>query len=384
MDFEPSAVPTVGVEWELQLLDPITLDLVDGIMPLMEFFPRAERVKPEYIQSCVELTTRVCNNSAEAIADISGTLTKALQRCRELEMGLCGAGTHPFCRRLALITPLPRYKRIAADTGILSHTQITFSTHVHVGMDSGDEAMHAMSLLIPAVPVFIAMSANSPFWRGHETGHAAYRHRILAAAPNYGLPERFADWQQYSRFIGAAERCGMIETFKDIHWDIRPHPDFGTLELRAMDSVSNPKRLLALVAFARSLILRLANTSFAEAATLLPLDLPKWAEKQNRYRAAHSGLDAEFIINANGEHRLLRDLAADLIDFCRATAERYGETSGLALASELLTVKPDYQRQREVFGQTEHLPPVVKDLQHALLDGCADTEKITSIYRVAR
>ncbi|MDH3747869.1 MAG: YbdK family carboxylate-amine ligase [Gammaproteobacteria bacterium] len=376
MDFEPSAGPTVGVEWELQLLDPITLDLVDGIMPLMEFFPRAERVKPEYIQSCVELTTRVCNDSAEAIADISGTLTKALQRCKELEMGLCGAGTHPFCRRLALITPLPRYKRIAANTGILSHTQITFSTHVHVGMSSGDEAMHAMSLLIPAVPVFIAMSANSPFWRGHETGHAAYRHRILAAAPNYGLPERFADWQQFKRFIGAAERCGMIETFKDIHWDIRPHPDFGTLELRTMDSVSDSKRLLALVAFVRSLVLRLANTSVAEAATLLPLNLPRWAEKQNRYRAAHSGLDAEFIVNASGEHRPLRDLAADLIDFSRATAAQYGETTGLALASELLTQKPDYQRQREAFDRAKLLPNVVSELQCELLDGCAEMDKL--------
>ena len=122
------------------------------------------------------------SSSADAIIDVRDTLLRALQRCEELQMGLCSAGTHPFCRRLALITPLPRYQKVESDAGILSHTQITYSAHVHVGMASGDEAMHVMSRLIPAVPVFMAMSANSAFWRGHDTGHAAYRHRILAAA----------------------------------------------------------------------------------------------------------------------------------------------------------------------------------------------------------
>ena len=161
----------------------LTLDLIDGIMPLMEFFPNSEFVKPEYIQSCVELTSCIAENSEQAIAHIEGSLTKLLQRCGELEMDACASGTHSFCRRLALITPLPRYQRIEKDTGYIAHTQITFSTHVHVGMKSGDDAMRVISLLAPALPAFIALSANSPFWRGHETGHAAYRHRILAAAP---------------------------------------------------------------------------------------------------------------------------------------------------------------------------------------------------------
>jgi len=141
MQFEPSPASTVGVEWELQLLDPESLDLIYGIMPLMEFFPNATYVKPEFIQSCVELTSCISNNSDAAVLHLQGSLQMMLQRCRELEMSVCGAGTHPFCRRLALITPLPRYRDMAKESGYLAHRQITFSTHVHVGMASGDQAI---------------------------------------------------------------------------------------------------------------------------------------------------------------------------------------------------------------------------------------------------
>lgn len=371
MRFEPSAGPTVGVEWELQLLDPVTMDLVNGIIPLMELFPRTELVKPEYIQSCVELNTRVCQTSADAVRDICDTLVGTLQRCDELEMGLCSAGTHPFCRRLALITPLPRYQKIATNVGILSHMQITYSTHVHVGMSSGDEAMLVMSRLIPAVPVFIAMSANSAFWRGHDTGHAAYRHRILAAVPNYGIPTKLDDWRAFESYYRAATKCDAIRDFKDIHWDIRPHPDFGTLELRAMDAPSNLDRLHALVAFARSLMLALSVANNADVARMLPLHLPYWATRENRYRAAHNGLDAEFILNADGDSRPLRDLAADLIDYCRNTAERYGDAGGLALAANLLAEKTDYQRQRDSYEKSNLVRGVVEDLQQALFSSAA-------------
>jgi carboxylate-amine ligase len=336
MEFSSCDTPTVGVEWELQLLDPLTLDLVDGIVPLMEFFPNTTFVKPEYIQSCVELTSCIAKNSDEATRHLEVSLQRILQRCAELEMSVCGAGTHPFCRKLALITPLPRYQRIEKNSGYLAHTQITFSTHVHVGMSSGDAAVRAMSLLIPAIPAFIAMSANSPFWRGHETGHAAYRHRILAAAPSYGLPPRFRDWRTYDKFLGAAQRSGMISHFKDVHWDIRPHPDFGTLELRVMDAASDITTLHGLVAFARSMIECLATAPVDDVAAILPLNLPHWFDKENRYRAAHLGLDAEYIVDEDGRHRPLRDVIANLIEFCRATADRIEETTGLKIAEDTL------------------------------------------------
>lgn len=366
MRFNCSERHTVGVEWELQLLDPESLDLMDGIVPLLEFFPGTDYVKPEFIQSCVELTSAISANSADAVAHLQTSLDAILQRCKELEMSVCGAGTHPFCRRLALITPLPRYRNMEKKVGYLAHTQITFSTHVHVGMESGDQAMRAMSHLIPALAAFIALSANSPFWRGHNTGHAAYRHRILAAASNYGLPPRFDDWRAYERFLEAAHRAKMINTFKDIHWDIRPHPDFGTLELRAMDAASDLQTVHGLVAFARCLILRLADAPVGEIAEVLPVNLPTWIEHQNRFRAALRGLDAEFIIDEDGASRPIRSVINDLIEFCLPIAADINETQGLGIAGDLLNSPTGYQRQLDAHADGGTARSVVAMLQASM------------------
>jgi carboxylate-amine ligase len=366
MEFNASPRPTVGVEWELLLLDPVTLDLVDGIVPLMEFFPDTKFVKPEYIQSCVELNSCVADNSEMAIAHIHGSLKKMLQRCNKLKMGACGSGTHPFCRRLALITPMPRYQRIEKDVGHLAHTQITFSTHVHIGMSSGDEAMRVMSLLAPALPAFVALSANSPFWRGHETGHAAYRHRILAAAPSYSLPPILRTWTEFEELMSAARHAGVARSIKDIHWDIRPHPEFGTLEVRAMDSASDLTALHGLVAFTRSLALSLRDAPVAQVGAILPTNLPHWIAKENRFRAAHLGLAADYIVDAKGNLRPLKELIADLIEFCGPTAASTGETAGLELAKDLLTGVPGYERQLQAYEEGHSARSVVKMLTNAI------------------
>lgn len=371
MEFNASPEPTVGIEWELQLLDPHTLDLMPGIMTLMEFFPKAEFVKPEFIQSSVELNSCVAENSDEAIEHIGGSLTKMLQRCAKLNMKACGSGTHPFCRRLALITPLPRYQRIEKDAGHLGHTQITFSTHVHVGMRSGDEAMRVLSNLSPAIPAFIALSANSPFWRGHETGHAAYRHRILAATPNYYLPPHLPTWADYVDFMNAAKRAGVAKDIKDIHWEIRPHPDFGTIEIRTMDAASDLTTLHALVSFARTLALRFRDASSDQIGDILPLDLPDWMAKENCYRAAHLGLAANYIVDAEGNCRPLREIIGELIDFCRPTAASIGESSGFELAAERLTELPGYERQLQAYEDGLSVQSVVGMLTQALGDGTA-------------
>jgi len=368
VEFNNCSEPTVGVEWELQLVDARTLDLFDGILPLMEFFPDTDFVKPEYIQSCVELTSCVSNTSDAAVAHIRQTLAQILQRCQELEMSVCGAGTHPFCRRLALITPTPRYMRLEKNAGYLAQRQITFSTHVHTGMRSGDEAIRAMSQLIPALPAFIALSANSPFWRGHKTGHAAYRHRILAAASQYGLPIAFRDWAGFDRFYSAALKSGMTRDFKDIHWDIRPHPGFGTIEIRTMDAVSNLRTLRALVAFARVMTVCMARSAREEVSRVLPLELPVWIEKENCYRASHCALNAEFIYNEKGEHRPLRGLVEDLINFCKPVAHDLGESKNLQLTRQILTDEPGYSHQLTTYAESHSTLSVAENLKNQLLD----------------
>ena len=366
MKFNGSEKQTVGVEWELQLLDSTTLDLVDGIMPLMEFFPDNQYVKPEYIQSCVELNSRIATSSSGAVDDLRQLLRLVVRRCNELEMAVCGAGTHPFCRRLALITPSPRYRRMEQETGYLGHHQITFGTHVHVSMPSGDAAMWAMKSLTGLLPVFIAMSANSPFWRGHDTDHAAYRQRILAASRSYGLPPKFESWQDFNDFLETAKSAGMIRSFKDVHWDIRPHPDFGTLEIRVMDAASDLPSLHGLVAFARCLAIRLAEPFPEEWVSS---QLPFWIEKDNCFRASRSGLEADFVCNSKGDRRPLRQLALDLIDACQPVAKRLGDEEGLELARQLATGMTGYERQRRVYRARQSARPIVEELCEALSRG---------------
>ena len=367
MEFERCASPTVGIEWELQLLDAETLDLRPGIMPLMELYPDGDFVKPEFVQSCVELTSPISQTSDDAVRHIGHTLAKVLRRCTDLGMTAAGAGTHPFCRRLALITPTPRYVRIEEAQGILAHTQITFSTHVHIGMPSGDDAMRAMSRLVPALPAFIALSANSPFWRGYETGHVAYRHRILAAARNYGLPAPFNRWADFEQFYHAALSSGTIEHFKDIHWDIRPHPDFGTIEIRTMDAASDLQDLHALAAFARALAVFMARTTDGEVRRILPAQLPVWVERENHFRAARSGLDADFIYDKEGRHRPIRGLIDELISLCGSVAEEIGEGEGLELAGEMLRGRTGYSAQLDSFSATESTQAVTEELVQRLI-----------------
>ena len=219
-----------------------------------------------------------------------------------------------------------------------------------------------------ATQTYLSTHANSPFWRGHKTGFAAYRHRILAAAPTYGLPTRCKDWQGFQNFLAAGKRSGMIKTFKDIHWDMRPHPDFGTLEIRVMDSASDIRTLHGLVAFARCLVRWAAEASVQDVTEVIPDKLPFWIEKQNRFAASQKGLDAEFITDKNGDHRHMRDVIGDLVDRCESIAAKIGEEYGLQIARELLAGRPSYERQIEEYNRNDSARSVVTMLQKSLVN----------------
>jgi carboxylate-amine ligase len=224
-----------------------------------------------------------------------------------------------------------------------------------------------MSNLIPALPAFIALSANSPFWRGHETGHAAYRHRILAASPSYGMPVAFRNWSDFVGFCGAAVNSGMIRHFKDIHWHIRPHPEFGTIEIRAMDAASDLQSLHSLVAFSRVMAVCMAQTPPKEVQRVLPLELPYWIIKENCYRAAHCGLEAEFIYSKAGEHRPLCGLIEDLISLCGPVACEIGEKKNLELVQQTLMANPGYARQLKAYAESNSTRAVAENLKRQLM-----------------
>jgi carboxylate-amine ligase len=367
MDFTPSPRSTVGIELELQLLDSKTLDLADGIIPLIEFFPDRQFVREEFIQSCVEISSPVCEGAGSAADRLRKTLIELRDRCDALGMVLCGSGTHAFGKRLALITPGPRFLHMKADYGIVGRHQLTFATHVHVGMPSGNMAIFVMRHLTPCLPALLAVAANSPFWRGHETGYASYRHCILAASQNYGLPPYFEDWDDFVRFYRMARQAEVFSSVKDIHWDIRPHPDLGTIEIRVMDAASSAQTAAALAAFVRSLVVYLMEHASADLADWPLTRLPRWIEQINRYQASHRGLDAPYIADSEGHLRPLRELVSELLMLIEPVAQKIGEAQGIVFLKSFLSDGAGYERQRRMFEGNKNYRDVVQQLSNALI-----------------
>lgn len=198
----------MGIEIELQLLDPDTLDLINGILPLLASQPHCPAIKSEYNQSTVEIISKPCENIRELESDIASSLTTLQARCQALGMSLCAAGTHPFCNRHATINPVPRYLAQQERDGYLGNLLLTFALHVHVGMPSGDEAIAIMAALQPYLPILLALSASSPFWWGYDTGFASYRQRVLASMRNYGLPPTFKSWQEFTHLFQGGRAAG--------------------------------------------------------------------------------------------------------------------------------------------------------------------------------
>ncbi len=363
--FQPSASFTLGVEWELQLLDIADLNLVPRILPVLDLFPDNPWIKAEFIQSCVEINSRVCKDIVQLESHLGQVLKDLNQRCKTLGLCLIGAGTHPFCRRLALITPLPRFLCHKATYGYLARSQITFATHVHLGMPDGETALALMRDLKAYLPVLIALSANSPFWRGYETGFACYRQRILASGRSYGIPPVFADWKQFCRFFQVARRAGVFDQIRDIHWDLRPRPKLGTLEVRVMDSQSCLKDVVAIAVFVHSLARYLASTPMNDRPEILPGPLPWWLEKENYFQANRLGAMASHI-DSQGRVRPLSEIIEVLFELLLANMER-------AHQGHLLHLYRRYQkgvgaqRQLHAFHQCGHIQCVTRQLVQEIL-----------------
>ena len=253
IEFQPSPEFSVGIELEYQLVHRESWDLVDGVLPLLELSSNRTNIKPEFIQNTVEIASSPCINVDELATHVFPLVHRLVSDCNSLGLRLCGSGTHPFNSARASITPLPRYLEMLKSSGAWLHNQITFATHVHIGVTSGDEAVGLMTDLKPYLPLIIAMTGNSPFWRGEDTQFAAFRHRLLAPSRSYGLPPDFGSWRAFQRFYRAMITSGRMRHIDDMHWDIRPRPHLGTVELRVADAQTRVAEALALAAFVRAL-----------------------------------------------------------------------------------------------------------------------------------
>jgi carboxylate-amine ligase len=362
LEFSGSKSPTVGIEIEFQLLDPDTLDLVDGILPLLRDHPEEPRIKPEFTQSTVEINSCVCADIEELRSDVTGLVKELKRRCEGLHFTLCGAGTHPFSLRPASVTPLPHYVEMEQRMVYLAHTLKTYALHVHVGMPSGDAAVVVMSQLKPYLPVLLALSASSPFWQGQDTGFASFRQRILAAMRDYGLPPSFTSWRQFAQCFENLRTAGAVHVVRDVHWDIRPSPHYGTLEVRVMDVQPTLRETFMLAALVQTLQVYLLRCWEQEKPARPAMPQHWWAEKENCFRASHRGVEAEIIVDETGHVRPIKAFTRELLASLAETAEELRTKDWLDQLEARLDTGHSYLRQRAVFSETRSLQKVAASL----------------------
>ncbi|HYE33986.1 carboxylate-amine ligase [Methylocaldum sp.] len=362
LEFVGSKYPTLGIEIEFQLLDPETFDLADGILPLLQSYPEEPCIKPEFTQSTVEINSHVCADIEELRSDITSLVKELKRRCEGLHLALCGAGTHPFSLRPAAVTPLPRYIEMERRMVYLAHTLKTYALQVHVGMPSGDAAVVVMSLLKPYLPILLALSASSPFWQGQDTGFASFRQRVLAAMRDYGLPPSFTSWRHFAECFENLRAAGAAHVIRDFHWDIRPSPHYGTLEVRVMDVQPTLKETFMLAALIQTLLVYLQR-SWQQNEPVYPSMLQHWwAQKENCFRASHLGVEAEIIVDDMGHIRPIKTLTRDLLASLAETAEDLKTADWLGQLEARLDVGGSYLRQQTVFAKTRSLQKVAASL----------------------
>jgi glutamate---cysteine ligase / carboxylate-amine ligase len=366
IDWNTSHGATLGVEWEIQLIDAETRmlrqDAHDVIAALPELGERSERPKIRYelMQSQIEIATGICSTVAEAKQDLAETISQLQRVARARDMMLTCAGTHPFSNwRDAKMAPVQRYAELVEQMQWLARRIQLFSAQVHVGLTDGGTAIPIINALAKYLPHFLALTASSPFWNGQDTGLASSRAVVFDALPTAGPPHRLSDWSEFEEYMETLLRAGTIRSIKEVWWDIRPHPDFGTIEVRVCDGVPTLREIGMVAALSQCLVQLF--TFQLERGYQLPSPAT-WVVRDNKWRATRYGLDAIVITDDSGDTAPMRDELYELVRELEPVADRLGCGAELDVVSEVLEKGASYERQRAVIADGGELTEVVDAL----------------------
>jgi len=354
---------TLGVEEELMIVDADTLDLTNSIEPMLkdlEDLDTAGEVKPELMESVCEVATAPCRDTVEAaqqLADLRHTVQEVAEQ-RGLAIG--AAGTHPFALwEDQRIVSRPRYRDLIRGLQFVARQELIFGIHVHVGVDDPDKAIHVVNGMRVHLPVLLALSANSPFWRGQSTGMLSARMPIFRAFPRVGVPPRYEDFDDWSRRIAFMIDSGTINDYTYLWYDVRPHPQFGTVEIRVMDSQTRLEHTMGLAALVQAMVKELCE--HFEAGEPLA-DYPYEMLDENKWLAARHGLDGEVVDLPSKDRVSTHALARRLCDRLRGHAQDLGSHSEFEAIEDLLAKGNGGSRQLMVYEANHDLREVVSEI----------------------
>jgi glutamate---cysteine ligase / carboxylate-amine ligase len=365
---------TLGIEEELMIVDSETLDLANSIEAVLDDLsevPMDGEVKPELMESVCEIATTPTANAAEAGAQLRALRRQVQQVASQRGLAIGSAGTHPFALwEDQRIVARPRYRDLISGLQFVARQEIIFGIHVHVGLDDPDKAIHVTNGMRVHVPLLLALSTNSPFWRGDVTGLDSTRTPIFRTFPRVGIPPRydnFDDWQKRIDFMVRAKALG---DYTYLWYDVRPHPNFGTVEIRVMDSQTRVEHTLALAALVQAMVKELAE--HFEAGKRLSR-YPYEMLDENKWLAARHGLGGQLVDLPKTNRVPVVDLARRVMKRLRPHAEDLGSATELDALEDILENGTGASRQLVVYEANHDLREVVREVLDATVPEPAET-----------
>jgi carboxylate-amine ligase len=360
MDHQFSGRPfTIGIEEELMILDADTLQLVNAIETMLEPAPHGE-IKPELMESVLEVATEPCLSTVEAGQQLRALRRQVSETAASKNLAIGAAGTHPVALwEEQRIVSRPRYRDLVSALRFVARQELIFGIHVHVGIDDPEKAIHVANGMRVHIPVLLGLSANSPFWRGDPTGLASTRMPIFRSFPRVGLPPTYDSWEDYEKRIEFMVNARVVEDYTYLWHDVRPHPMFGTVEVRVMDSQTRVEHTLGIAALIQALVKELAEHFDAgKRLSRYPFEMLD----ENKWLAARHGLDGELVDLPLYERVPTRALARRLIDRMREHAEDLGSVDDLVAVEDLLERGNGAARQVVVYEANHDLLELMAEI----------------------
>lgn len=356
ISFQSSGVLTLGVEIELQLIDRTNFNLAPRYNELAKSLSM-KKLKPEFYLSTAEINTDKCNNVHEVDKDLSESFEALAIAGDKLGVHFSTTGCHPFSRYAdAVITPSSRYNELIDRNQWLTRRMTVYGMHVHIGMKSGDDCIRFNNFFLSFIPHLLALSASSPFWQGEDTGLAACRPTTYEALPTAGQPYQIGNWREYESLYYTLRKCNAIRSLKDLWWDLRPSPGYGTLEIRVCDGLATLAETTAVVAF-----IHLLAHWFSENGSWIDQvpPPPRWVARENKWRVMRYGLDAELVTNLEGDTKSVRQDIEDWLVKLEPYIHKLDYMHYVKMLRNICQYGNSTSRQREVFTKTGMLENVV-------------------------
>lgn len=356
--FQPGGVLTLGVEVEFQIIDPETLNLASRSEDLLKTGMAIKKLQKEFYLSTVEINTDKCNTVQEIEEDLSRSLDMLMTLGNKLGVQFSTTGCHPFSRYAdCVITPSSRYNELIDRNQWLTRRMTVYGMHTHIGMKSGDDCIRFNNFFLHFIPHLLALSASSPFWQGEDTGLASCRPTTYEALPTAGQPYQLRSWGEYETLYHTLKKCHAIQSLKDLWWDIRPSPKYGTLEIRVCDGLATLAETTALVAFIH--LLAHWFTDHGNWMEHVPSP-PRWLARENKWRAMRYGLDAEFVTNLDGDIKVIRQDIEEWLTKLSPYIDKLNYYSYAKTLRDICMRGNSSMRQRAVFAEKGSLQEVVK------------------------